>query len=494
MHSLRLTFLFSGCFVALSVSVAIAQGPPPYGPPPGYYPPPPPPPDNNAPPSDYASLPPPPDPGAVLPPLDQLLAPIALYPDPLISLILPAATFPSQVQDAAGFLQGGGDPSQVGNMGWDSSVQGLAHYSDVLAWMNANFDWTQQLGGAFASQPAAVMDAIQDLRRKAQAAGTLVDTPQQQVIVEDDTVSILPGQPNVIYVPQYDPAVVYVMQPPGLYPRSYFAWSQPYPAGAWLSFDFDWRTHAVYQGDWYDYRMQHGGWARPINYAQVQINVTAYGGAPMNHGYPNGRGYAAWHPPHNAPPPPPQLGQRGSGLTVSASVQARFAQPHVMSGTPPPPPGAARANALVVTRGERPPPAQANARPAPMRPAAPTSRPATPSGPSRAPQPQATHQAQGSSPQTRIEQQQAPERAREGANVRAEQQAPANPPRPAQASQERIPEHAASEANRPAANGPASHPPAPAAQKAPAPKKPAPKTKEEPDKEREQQPRSAQQQ
>jgi len=425
--------------------------------------------------------------------LDQLLAPIGLYPDPLISLILPAATFPSQVQEAASFLQGGGDPSQVGSMGWDSSVQGIAHYPDVLAWMNANFDWTQQLGGAFANQPAAVMDAIQDLRRRAQAAGTLVSTPQQQVLVVDDTVNILPQQPEVIYVPQYDPAVVYVMQPPGFYPRSYFAWSQPYPAGAWLSFDFDWRTHAVYQGDWYDYRMQHGGWARPINYAQVQINVTVYGDHPMNQGYANGRGYAAWHPPHNAPPPPPQLGQRGGGLTVSATVQARFAQPRVMNGTPPPPAGAARVNALIVTRGERPP-AAANGRPAPARPPAPASRPANAPIPARAPPAQASYQAGGGPPQTRIQQPPPAARAQDQTYSRP-QPPPVTPPHPAPAGQERAPaEHAVSEPNRPPGNAPASRPPAPAAQKAPPPKKPAPKTKEALDKEREQQPRGAQQQ
>ena len=326
--------------------MAFAQPPPPW---------PPPPPDAGYP----TESPPPPAPdagSATLPPLDQLLAPIALYPDPLISLILPASTFPDQVQDAAAFAQSGGDPSQVGSMGWDSSVQGLAHYPSVAEWMGANFTWTQQLGGAFANQPAAVMDAIQDLRRRAQAAGTLVTNAQQQVVVYGDSLEIMPQQPEVIYVPQYDPAVVYVEQPYGYYPGPLFAWSQPYPAGAWLSFDFDWQRHAVWQGDWYQYRMQHGGWGRPVNFAQFNVSVNVNGGSQVRM---NNFGYSGWHPPHNAPPPPPQLTARWSGSSSSLTVQANFAQPRVMSGTPRPPAGALRVTSLVVTRGERPPSAQA---------------------------------------------------------------------------------------------------------------------------------------
>jgi hypothetical protein len=287
---------------------------------------------------------PPPDDATALPPLDQLMAPIALYPDPLVSLILPASTYPDQVQQAASFLQGGGTPDQAGGMGWDPSVQGLAHYPSVIEWMAANYDWTVQLGGAFANQPADVMDAVQDLRRRAQAAGTLVNTPQQQVVVDQNMVEILPAQPQMIYVPQYDPAVVYVEQPPG-FDAPLFAWGQPYPVGVWLTFDFDWQGHAVWQGDWYDYRMQHGGWSRPVDFAQFHGNVRI-----------NNSSYSGWHAPRNAPPAPPQLTQRRG---ASAGAQAKFAQPHVMSGAPKPPANAARVNSLVVSRGERPAPAKA---------------------------------------------------------------------------------------------------------------------------------------
>jgi hypothetical protein len=283
---------------------------------------------------------------AALPPLDQLLAPVALYPDPLISLILPASTLPDQVSAAASFLQGGGDPSQGAALGWDASIQGLAHYPSVLEWMSENSAWTEQLGGAFASQPGDVMDAVQDLRRRAQAAGTLMSNEQQQVVVYENSIEILPQQSSVIYVPEYDPAVVYVEQPAGFYGGPLFAWSQPYPAGAWLSFDFDWRSHAVWQGDWYDYRMNHGGWGRPVDFAQVHASI---------------RNSSNWRPPHNAPPAPPQLTHGGSGSWWSGGGQPKFAQPRTMTGTPPPRAGSQRANLPIAPSGERPAPAREQA-------------------------------------------------------------------------------------------------------------------------------------
>ncbi|HSY53393.1 MAG TPA: DUF3300 domain-containing protein, partial [Opitutaceae bacterium] len=149
--------------------------------------------------------------------LDQLLAPIALYPDPLIALILPASTVPSDVTLAAGYLNENGDPAQIDNQGWDASVKALAHYPDVIKWMAANLEWTQAVGDAFVQQPADVMKSIQQLRARARAAGTLVDTAQQQVVMDDDgNISIVPAQPEIIYVPEYDPDAVYVEGGPPL--------------------------------------------------------------------------------------------------------------------------------------------------------------------------------------------------------------------------------------------------------------------------------------
>src|ERR1700733_1651771 len=101
--------------------------------------------------------------------LDQLLGPIALYPDPLIALILPASTFPDQVTAAAQFVAANPPPAPVDSQSWDASVKGLAHYPDVLKWMNDNLDWTRALGAAFAMQPSDVMKSVQQLRAKAQA-------------------------------------------------------------------------------------------------------------------------------------------------------------------------------------------------------------------------------------------------------------------------------------------------------------------------------------
>src|SRR5579864_1030067 len=125
------------------------------------------------------ATPPPPAPDAILrssAELDQLLGPIALYPDPLIGLILPASTQPSQIVLADRYLANGGDPNQVQDQPWDASVQGLAHYPDVLKWMDDNLVWTTELGQAFASQQSDVMDAIQRLRSQAQSLGNLPST------------------------------------------------------------------------------------------------------------------------------------------------------------------------------------------------------------------------------------------------------------------------------------------------------------------------------
>jgi hypothetical protein len=181
--------------------------------------------------------------------LDQMLGPIALYPDPLVALILPASTFPAQITQAAQFVAGNGDPSQIDAQPWDASVKGLAHYPDVIKWMNDNIDWTQTLGAAFAMQPADVMKSIQQLRTKAKAAGTLVDTPQQQVVVEGDDIRIIPAQPSTIYVPQYDPDAVYDV-PEGGDAGSYITFDAGYPVGAWLGFECNWDDYGIWYGPW----------------------------------------------------------------------------------------------------------------------------------------------------------------------------------------------------------------------------------------------------
>lgn len=185
--------------------------------------------------------------------LDQLLAPIALYPDPLVAVILPASTVPSDVALAAQFIAGNGDPSAIDAQPWDPSVKALAHYPEVVKWMNDNADWMGALGAAFAMQPTDVMESIQQLRAKAQAAGTLVSTPQQQVVSEGDDIRIVPAQDNEIYVPQYDPNAVY--DDSGASDGPYLTFGVGYPVGPWLGFECDWDNFGIWFGPW------QRGWA-----------------------------------------------------------------------------------------------------------------------------------------------------------------------------------------------------------------------------------------
>ncbi|MEO7799541.1 MAG: DUF3300 domain-containing protein, partial [Opitutaceae bacterium] len=199
--------------------------------------------------------------------LDQLLGPIALYPDALIALILPAATVPSDVVLAGRYLAGEGvGPAQIDDQSWDDSVKALAHYPTVVSWMDQNLAWTKQLGEAFLAQPAEVMKSIQRLRAAARSAGTLVDTPQQQVLTQADMISIVPAERDVIYVPYYDPEIVYVRRPGYSYGSSFFSFSVGYPVGFWLGYNMDWNHRRIWMIDrqereryWHDQR----DWRRP---------------------------------------------------------------------------------------------------------------------------------------------------------------------------------------------------------------------------------------
>ncbi len=179
--------------------------------------------------------------------LSQILAPIALYPDALIALILPASTVPSDVVLGARFVKANGDPADVEKKPWDDSVKALARYPEVLTWLDENLEWTSSVGEAFVEQPADVMNSIQGLREQARATGHLVDTPQQKVIKEEQVIRIVPADPEVIYVPVYDPQVVYI-ESYTTFPALTFGLG--FAVGSWLTYDFDWNRRCVYQGNW----------------------------------------------------------------------------------------------------------------------------------------------------------------------------------------------------------------------------------------------------
>ena len=147
--------------------------------------------------------------------LDQMLAPVALYPDELLSQILMASTYPLEIVQADRWtkqnknLKGDALTQALEKEDWDASVKSLVNFPDVLFKMNENLDWTQKLGDAFLTQQKQVMDTIQNLRKKSQKAGNLKTTEQQKVVVEEETIIIEPVNPEEIYAPSYDPTVVY---------------------------------------------------------------------------------------------------------------------------------------------------------------------------------------------------------------------------------------------------------------------------------------------
>jgi hypothetical protein len=147
--------------------------------------------------------------------LDQLVAPIALYPDALVAQILAASTYPSQVADADHFVQAnqGLPPDQLGQMAngmnWDPSVKALVAFPSVLANLDRNLNWTTALGNAYYNQPQDVMSAVQDMRQRAYAAGNLRSGQQMAVDYEPGNIVIAPVNPAVVYVPWYNPWVVY---------------------------------------------------------------------------------------------------------------------------------------------------------------------------------------------------------------------------------------------------------------------------------------------
>jgi hypothetical protein len=188
--------------------------------------------------------------------LDQMLGPIALYPDPLLSEILAAATYPQDVAAAGQLLQYDPTPAEadIDAQSWDPSVKALAHYPQVVQMMAGQMDWTEALGTAFANQPQDVMDSVQRLRAAAVAARTLATTAQQEVVNDNGVIEILPAQPSVIYVPEYDPGVVYSTP---AYAGTWITFGDPCATGLWLDLDWDWRAHRINRGVRWDRDWHH---------------------------------------------------------------------------------------------------------------------------------------------------------------------------------------------------------------------------------------------
>jgi hypothetical protein len=207
--------------------------------------------------------------------MDNLLAPIALYPDPLLAQVFPASTFVDQIDQAARWLRGNNNNSTgVDNQSWDVSVRSIAHYPQVVYMMSDKLDWTTALGQAYVNQSTDVLMSVQRLRARARSAGYLDTTPQQTVIVEKEVIKIVPAQPQVIYVPTYNPQVVYVQSGPStgtVIAAAAISFGVGLAIGAWLNNDCNWYSHTVFYHGW------HGvGWvstsSRYVHVNSVYVN------------------------------------------------------------------------------------------------------------------------------------------------------------------------------------------------------------------------------
>ncbi len=226
--------------------------------------------------------------------LTQLVGRIALYPDDLVAIILPAATSPLQIVQADRYLdKRKSDPKLPIDDKWDDPVKSLLNYPDVVKMMSNDLDWTSALGEAVVIDQGAVLEAVQVFRRQAQAAGNLKSDTKQVVKTEKEVIIIQPADPQVIYVPQYNPStvVVYGAAPAwGYYPTPYPSYYYPYAPGAAMAAGVIWG--AAIGAAWSGNRYGWGG-GNDINIDRnTNINVDR-GGNTVIRGQGGGQG-AQW--------------------------------------------------------------------------------------------------------------------------------------------------------------------------------------------------------
>jgi Protein of unknown function (DUF3300) len=246
--------------------------------------------------------------------LQELVGPIALYPDDLLAIVLPAAAYPLQIVEAARFLKAlESDATLKPNDAWDDSIVALLNYPEVIELLNEDLDWTLRLGEAVVVQQTDVVTAVEAFRDRAYAAGNL-KTDEYQVVTrdDDDVIYISPAEEDVIYVPYYEPAQVVYYQPRPVYnyyPRSYPVYNYPYAAGHYFdnglfwgvttAFTIGWMTdslnvyHHSYYGHPYYGRSYRNNWW----YRSPSINV--YNTNYLNNGHGNSNYYSRgdrWYP------------------------------------------------------------------------------------------------------------------------------------------------------------------------------------------------------
>jgi uncharacterized membrane protein YgcG len=254
--------------------------------------------------------------------LDQLVAPIALYPDALVAQILAASTYPAEIVEAERWMQahsslkGDALAEEVDKQSWDPSVKALTQFPAVLANMNKNLSWTSALGDAYENQQQDVLNAVQVMRRRAQQAGNLKSTAQETVTIEGQMIAIQPASPDIVYVPEYDPWLVYgppLMEYPGWtpYPGLFlaepgFAWGLSIGIGA----GYGWGWHH-WGADWHDHRLDFD------HHAYVSRSRTFVGRGNAFHGgadFAHGGGFHGG-PVHGFAGRPDQLGTHSGAFS-----------------------------------------------------------------------------------------------------------------------------------------------------------------------------------
>ncbi|MEM7612825.1 MAG: DUF3300 domain-containing protein [Pseudomonadota bacterium] len=194
----------------------------------------------------------------LLPPdqLEILVAPVALYPDDLLAVVLPAATYPLQVVEASRFLQAREDDTSLEpDPEWDDAIVALLNYPEIVDLLNEDLDWTWQLGEAFIAQQADLLEAVEVYRDQAYLAGNLRSDDYQTVSRREERIIIEPADPEVIYVPYYDPVTVVVRQPSRAffyYDRPYPLYYYPYAAGHRFYNGFFWGVSTAFSISWAD--------------------------------------------------------------------------------------------------------------------------------------------------------------------------------------------------------------------------------------------------
>ena len=277
--------------------------------------------------------------------LAQWLGPVALYPDPLLAQVLTGATHPADLVLAEHYLGTGGDPSQLDSQPWDPSVKALARYPEVVQLLNQYLGWTAELGRAVLQQGPQVLEGVQQLRAQALALGNLQCTPQVNVLTDDGAIELVPTEPDSLYVPDYEPDIVFAYHP---LENPAISFGAALPMGPWMNRDFDW-----HQG-------QLLGWdhlyPRPADWWSSRITVLPAIVGPSRQSQPVNRAanprtrtahFVMWQTPHvrvvtaqgvasgnwgsvahlePQPPPPPACVGPGAPSLIVMPFHSPFAQ------------------------------------------------------------------------------------------------------------------------------------------------------------------------